>query len=129
MNRLAPLLLVLAACAATPPAPRSLDDVFGRPEGELPFRFAFSHDGEQLAYLKRRGKENLTDLWVYDLAKWRETGELDKIDVASGEKARFGPVFTNAGLLVQTTLAGPGSRRDSPSTSIRWSSNSGTGAR
>ncbi|MHC4135674.1 MAG: alpha/beta fold hydrolase, partial [Planctomycetota bacterium] len=64
-------LLLLIACATPPPAPRSLDDVFGRPEGELPFRFAFSHDGQKLAYLKRRKEENLTDLWVYDLQRQR----------------------------------------------------------
>ncbi|MHC4971715.1 MAG: S9 family peptidase [Planctomycetota bacterium] len=66
MQRHLPLLLLLA-CATTPPPSRSLTKVFGRPEGELPFRFAFSHDGAKLAYLKRREKENLTDLWVYDL--------------------------------------------------------------
>jgi dipeptidyl-peptidase-4 len=73
VSRLAPLLLLLAACAAAPPAPapRSLADVFGRPAGELPFRFAFSHDGSKLAYLKRRDEKNLTDLWVYDLERRR----------------------------------------------------------
>ena len=50
------------------------------------------------------------DLWVYDLAKWRATGELERIDVAIGEKARFGPFFTDSGLLVQTTLDAPNSR-------------------
>lgn len=68
--RLLPFLLLLG-CATTPPVPRSLDEVFGRPEGDLPFRLAFSHDGRKLAYLKRRGKENLTDLWVYDLERRR----------------------------------------------------------
>lgn len=71
MNRPAALLFLLAACAAAPPAPRSLADVFGRPEGQLPFRFAFSHDGRRLAYLKRREQEDLTDLWVYDLQRHR----------------------------------------------------------
>jgi len=70
VRRLLPLLLVIA-CALPPPAPRSLADVFGRPAGELPFRFAFSHDGSKLAYLKRREKADLTDLWVYDLKRGR----------------------------------------------------------
>ena len=50
------------------------------------------------------------DLWVYDLAKWRKTGELVKVDVAIGEKARFGPFFTEMGLMVQTTLDAPNHR-------------------
>jgi dipeptidyl-peptidase-4 len=68
--------LVLACATSPPPAPRSLENVFGRPEGHLPFRFAFSHDGRKLAYLKRREKEDLTDLWVYDLKSGRHAVRL-----------------------------------------------------
>ncbi|MHC4548304.1 MAG: alpha/beta fold hydrolase [Planctomycetota bacterium] len=72
MPRLLPLCLLLA-CAVPPPASRTLDEVFAQPEGALPFRFAFAGDGRKLAYLKRRPKENLTDLWVYDVGTGRHT--------------------------------------------------------
>ena len=50
------------------------------------------------------------DLWIYDLAHWRQTGELKKTDLAMGEKARFTPIFTTAGMLVETTLGAPNKR-------------------
>ena len=61
-------LLLLFACAATRPAPMPLDLCFEQPEGPLPFRYAFNHDGSKLAYLKAREADGLTDLWVYDVA-------------------------------------------------------------
>ena len=58
------LLLLLAATADAQEL--SLDAVFGRPEGALPRRFRFSHDGTRLAYLLERA-DRLSDLWVVDL--------------------------------------------------------------
>ncbi len=50
------------------------------------------------------------DLYLYDLEKWRQTGELQKMELVTGEKARFGPFFADGGLLVQTTLGAPNHR-------------------
>jgi prolyl oligopeptidase len=50
------------------------------------------------------------DLWIYDLAHWRETGELVRTDLAIGLEARFGPFFADGNLLVQTTLGAPNNR-------------------
>jgi len=52
----------------------SLEEVFGRPEGHLPRRFAFSPDGTKLTYLLA-GERGLSDLWAMDLA----TGERTKL--------------------------------------------------
>lgn len=70
--RLVPLFL-LAACATTARAPMPLAEVFERPGGALPFRFAFSPDGTRLAYLKTRDGEGIADLWALDLATMRHT--------------------------------------------------------
>ncbi|MHC4933134.1 MAG: hypothetical protein ACYTGV_13190, partial [Planctomycetota bacterium] len=60
-------LLMLAACASSRPA-MPLEQIFERPEGVLPTRFAFFHDEERIAYLKAREASGLSDLWVYDIA-------------------------------------------------------------
>ncbi len=61
-------LLLLAACASTPPAPLPLSAVVGSPTGPQPFQLAWSPDGALLTYLLSRKEDGLTDLWVYDLA-------------------------------------------------------------
>ena len=66
-------------------------------------------DANWMALVYYTGTDS-NDLWVYDLAHWRETGELRKTDVAMGEKASFTPIFTDSGLLVETTLGAPNER-------------------
>ena len=44
------------------------------------------------------------DLWLYDLKRWHETGELERINVAIGKTAQSFPIFSGGELLLQTTL-------------------------
>ena len=60
----------------------TLEDVFSRPEGNLPQRFAFSPDGTRLTYLLARA-DGLSDLWAMDLA----TGERGVLIRAPGKQA------------------------------------------
>ena len=50
------------------------------------------------------------DLWLYDLALWRRTGELRRTDVVVGEIANSYPVFAGEALLLRTTLGAPNGR-------------------
>lgn len=53
---------------------------------------------------------NSNDLWFYDLAEWRETGELQRTVIVEGEEATFsGPVVDDT-LYMQTTLDAPNGR-------------------
>ncbi len=50
------------------------------------------------------------DLWLYDFAKWRQTGELEKVDVIVGATAQTSPIFADGKLFLQTTLDAPNGR-------------------
>ncbi len=50
------------------------------------------------------------DLWLYDLDRWRETGELIRTDVVIGESTQSFPVFAGEKLLLHTTLGAPNGR-------------------
>ncbi|MEM7349399.1 MAG: prolyl oligopeptidase family serine peptidase [Acidobacteriota bacterium] len=50
------------------------------------------------------------DLWLYDLAHWRETGKLRRTDIVLGEIATTMPIFAGDELLLLTTLEAPNGR-------------------
>ncbi|MHC4342325.1 MAG: hypothetical protein ACYSX0_19190, partial [Planctomycetota bacterium] len=83
MRLLLACLLILAACASSPP-PMELERIFERPEGILPTRFAFFGDEDRIAYLKARKANGLSDLWVYDI----ETGTHRILLRAQGNQKR-----------------------------------------
>ena len=70
---------------------------------------AVDRQARWMAIVYHTGTES-NDLWLYDLARWFETGELERTDVVIGEKAQSFPVFAGDRLLLQTTLDAPNGR-------------------
>ncbi|MFM7135214.1 MAG: hypothetical protein ACKO0W_12975, partial [Planctomycetota bacterium] len=64
-----------------------------------------STDGKWLVGTLSRGWQ-ANDLWVCDLAEWRQTGEIRKNVIAKGLDARFDPVDVIDGVLYMTTTSG-----------------------
>ncbi|MEM7585031.1 MAG: prolyl oligopeptidase family serine peptidase [Acidobacteriota bacterium] len=50
------------------------------------------------------------DVWLYDFAEWRRSGQLERIDVVVGATAQSFPFFAHGQLLLQTTLDAPNGR-------------------